>query len=161
MQGTEIVKKEKVDEIMKLAFQIGEVQIFESDSEMEEEIIEISNYENYLQYFQKAITEKKKFIAFGLYYKEAKGEMKINRISLNPSFCNGKTYRYNIEGWGIIYVQLSLKEKDIECRIAVNTEKRAQKWEITNPELGSSESWNWKIVASKARKLIKELKKKT
>ena len=161
MQRTEIVKKEKIDEIMKLAFQIGEVQIFESDSEMEEEIIEIGNYENYLQYFQKAIAKKKKSIAFGLYYKEAKGEMKINKISLNPSFCNGKTYRYNMEGWGIIYIQLSLKEIDIECRIAVNSEKRAQKWENNYPELGSSGLWNWKIVESKARKLIKNLKYKS
>jgi hypothetical protein len=159
MQRTEIVKKEKVDEIIKLAFQIGEVQVFESYSEMEEEIIEIHNYENYLQYFQKAIAEKKKSIAFGLYYKEARGEMKITEIPLNPNYSNNKTYRYNIEGWGIIYIQLSLKEIDIECRIAVNSEKRAQKWENNYPELGSSELWNWKIVESKARKLIKELKK--
>ena len=159
VQRTESVKKKKINELMELAFQIGEVRIFESYSEMEEEIVEIKNYQDYLNYFQKSINQKKKHISFGLHYKEAEGFLRIRRINLNPKSCDGKTFRYNIEGWGIIHIQLDLREERIECRIAVNTEKRAQKWESINPELKPSNLWNWKIVESKARKLIRELKK--
>lgn len=159
MQRTELVPKSKIDEVVKFAFQIGEVRMFESYSEMDEEIVEIKNYHDYLKYFQESIDKKKKHIGFGLHYKEAEGFWKIQKIKLNPSYCKGKTYRYNIEGWGIIYIQLDLKEEKIECRITVNSERRAHNWESTNPELKSPSLWNWKKVESKARKLIRELKK--
>ena len=159
MQGTEIVSRKKIDEIMQLAFHLGEVQIFESDSEKEKEIVEIKDFEQYLDYFQNAINSKKRHIAFGLHYKEANGFSEIRKVTLNPKYCGGKEYRYKIEGWGIIYIQLAFKEENIECRIAVNTEKRAENWESTNPELKSPSLWNWKIVESKVRNLIRELRK--
>ncbi|MHA7059515.1 hypothetical protein ACWGOQ_0019980 [Aquimarina sp. M1] len=159
MEKTVSIQRQKVDDIIKLAFKIGEVRIFESYSDMDEEIIEIKNYSNYLDYFQESINKKKKYIAFGLYYEEAAGYWQIQKTVLDPEYCDGKTFRYTIEGWGIIYIQLDLTEEQIECRIAANTEKRTQKWESTHPELKSPDLWNWKIVASKARKLIRELKK--
>jgi hypothetical protein len=55
---------------------------------------------------------------------------------------------------------LKLKGEDIACRIAVNTEKRAQNWANTFIELKSPSLWNWKVVESQTRKLIRELKKK-
>ncbi len=159
MQKTEIVERKKIDEIMQLAFQIGEVQIFESYSEMEKKIVEIKDYQQYLDYLKEAINNEKKFIEFGLYYKEANGFIRIRRTTLNPKYCDGKKFRYNIEGWGIIYIQLDLTEEKIECRIAVNTPKRAENWVKTNPGLKSPDLWNWKLVESKARKLIGELTK--
>lgn len=159
MQKTEIVERKRIDEIMQLAFQIGEIQVFESYSEMGKKIVEIKDYQHYLNYFNEAINNEKKYIEFGLYYKEAKGFIKIRRITLNPKYSDGKKFRYNIEGWGIIYIQLDLTEEKIECRITVNTQKRAENWVKTNPELKSPDLWNWKLVESKARKLISELKK--
>lgn len=159
MQRTEIVERSKIDEIMHLAFQIGEVQIFESYSEMEKEIVEIKDYQHYLDYFKEAINNDKKHIEFGLHYKEANGFRKIQKITLNPKYCDGKKFRYNIEGWGIIYIQLDLTQEKIECRITVNTQKRAENWVKTNPGLKSPDLWNWKLVESKARKLISKLKK--
>lgn len=159
MQRTEIVDRKKIDEIMQLAFQLGEVQVFESDSEMEKEIVEIKDYKHYLDYFQNSIDNEERYIAFGLHYKEAKGFRNIRKITLNPKYCNGKKFRYQIIGWGIIYIQLNLKGEKIECRITVNSEKRAENWESTNPEFKSPSLWNWKMIESKARKLIKELRK--
>lgn len=157
MQRTEIVGRSKIDAMIELAFQIGDVQVFESYSEMDEEIIEIKNHQEYLAYFQNSIYRNKKHLAFGLYYKETKGFWQIRKIDLNPKYCEGKTYRYQVEGWGIISIQLQLKEEDVECRIAVNTERRAINWQNTHPELKSPNLWDWKEVESKVGKLIREL----
>jgi hypothetical protein len=101
MQIEEIVSKSKVDDLMKHAFKIGEVQIFEHYSEAEKEIIEIKDYQHYLGFFQESIEKGRKYIAFGLCYKEAQDYWQINKINLDPEYCGGKTFRYNIEGWGI------------------------------------------------------------
>ncbi len=159
MQRTESISKERVERLVKLAFEIGIVRFFESYSEMDEEIVEIVDFENYLKYYDNSIRNGKKALGFGLYYKEAKGHFNIRKIRLKPKYCNGKTFRYCIEGWGIIFIDLDLRSEEIECRVSVNSEKRAQNWMNTMPRMKSPDLWDWKMVESKARKLIRELKK--
>ncbi|NRD22377.1 hypothetical protein HNV10_03935 [Winogradskyella litoriviva] len=163
MQRTEIINKEKLFELIEFILSDSKTELYESYSEMENELVRISNFSEFKDYFEHSTTEKKRQLGFGIYNPESKGKFTITKLKLDPKYCNGKTYRNRIDGWGIIYVHLNLlnTENEIECRISVNSRKRAENWKSTNPEFGNPELWDWKIIESNARKIIKQLKKYT
>jgi hypothetical protein len=163
MQKTEIIVKNQLFELMEFVLSDSKNQLYESYSEMEEEIVRINNFSAFKDYFEHSTYRNKKQLGFGIYNPESKGKFFITKLKLDPKYCNGKTYRNRIDGWGIIYVHLNVlnAENEIECRISVNSKKRAENWKSTNPEFGNPELWDWKIIESNARKIIKQLKNYT
>ncbi|MDK2772382.1 MAG: hypothetical protein KYX68_09180 [Flavobacterium sp.] len=161
MQRTEIINKEKLIELIDFILSDSKTELYESYSEMESELVRISNFSEFENYFEHSTSEKKKQLGFGIYNPESKGTLSITKLKLDPKYCNGKTYRNRIDGWGIIYLHLNLlsTENEIECRISVNSKKRAENWKSTNPEFGNPELWEWKNVENRARKIINRLKK--
>lgn len=100
------------------------------------------------------------FESYALHYLDCGGNVEERRIALNPSKCGGHTFRYSIDGWGLILIQITEKLPAlVECRIAVNTVARAEKWADTYPEYGNPLMWNWKLVEKHARRLIRHVKK--
>jgi len=94
-----------------------------------------------------------------VYYAAALGHVQTRTIALQPEKCGGAAWRETVEGWGLIQVQLQYKVgADVECRVAVNSEKRANAWAQTYPELRSPSLWNWKLVEKQARRLIRVLR---
>lgn len=160
MQRTEIINKNKLFELIEMILSDSKAELYESYSEMEKDLVRIINYSEFKDYFTHSISENKKQLSFGIYYPDSKGKFSITKLKLDPKYCNGKTYRNRIDGWGIIYIHLnSLNvENEIECRISVNSKKRAENWKSTNPEFGNPELWEWKVIESKARKIIERLK---
>ncbi|WCO03576.1 hypothetical protein [Psychroserpens ponticola] len=163
MQRTEIINKKEFFELIEFILSDSKAELYESYSEMEKDLVRIKNYSEFKDYFSHSIAENKKQLGFGIYHPESKGRFSITELKLDPKYCNGKTYRNRIDGWGIIYIQLNLinAENEIECRISVNSKKRAENWKSTNPEFGNPELWEWKVIESNARKIIKRLKNYT
>jgi hypothetical protein len=159
MQRKEIVEIDKINEVMKLVFQIGEIQTLEASYKIDREIIVINDYQNYLKFIEERINEKERSIDFALHYKKTEGFVYKERVVLDPKYSNGKLVEYISKGWGIIYIQLRFLEEKIECTISANTEKRALTWAPTlSIKFKSPNLWNWKIVESKTRKLIQKLR---
>jgi hypothetical protein len=99
------------------------------------------------------------FRQYTLYYPELKGHTLERRIVLNPDKCNGHTFRFCQEGWGLIQLQCDFRKYPIvECRIAVNSEIRAANWSETYPDFQSPESWDWEVVDRKAGRLVRLLR---
>jgi hypothetical protein len=92
-----------------------------------------------------------------IHYAIAGGSVRKKEIDLNPEKCKGAKVRYSVEGWGLIQFQLWNKENDFTCDIGVNSEKRANAWEATCPELGSPSLWNWKEIKKQNRRLNRVL----
>ncbi|WP_010519152.1 hypothetical protein [Croceivirga radicis] len=161
MQRTETIDKNQLFELIEYILSDSKIQFYESYSEMEKEIILINNLSDFRDYFDLGIANGKVHFGFGIYNPESKGKFFTSKIKLNPKYCNGKTFRYRIDGWAIIFIQLDLKngENQIECNVSVNSKKRAENWKSTNPEFGNPELWEWKHVESRARKIINRLKK--
>ena len=58
---------------------------------------------------------------------------------LKPEACNGHTFRFCQEGWGLIQLQCDFRKHPIvDCRIAVNSAIRAGNWSDTYPRLSKS-----------------------
>ncbi len=101
-----------------------------------------------------------KYVYCFLLYPGTNGFVRKRRVELDPKHCNGATYRYAMEGWGLIHFQLDLTDREnISCRVAVNSEKRANNWSETYPELGSPSLWDWSVIEKHSRRLIRVLRK--
>ena len=160
MQREEIINKADVNKIVNAIYVLGKPKVSEAYSKYDEDIIFFDSASDLMSYINEAILKKDKFLYFSVYYPEAKGFVKKEKIKLIPKKCDGHTFRFCIEGWGIIQFQLDYKkEPNVKCRFAVNTEKRANNWFDTYPELKSPSLWKWKLVEKHARRLIRELKK--
>jgi hypothetical protein len=93
-----------------------------------------------------------------VYYPEMGGGLVQTRIELNPTKCQGHSYRYTATGWGLISVHLSWSESPVGSLISANTQKRARAWASTSPELGSPAEWDWESVGRHLRRLRRVLK---
>lgn len=163
MQWTKTIDKNQLFELIEYILSDSKTEFYESYSEVEKEIIRINSLSKFRDYLANGIINGIVHFGFGIYNPESKGKFFTSRIKLNPKYCKGKTFRYRIDGWAIIFVQLDLKngENQIECNVSVNSKKRAKNWKSTNPEFGNPELWEWKNVESRARKIINRLKKIT
>lgn len=161
MQRSEIISEIDLFKLVDFDLSGSGVTLFESYSEYEKEIIVIKYWNEFIEYFQSALSSGRKDLGFAIYYPRGNGQVSITKVELNPKYCNGKTFRYRAEGWGLIFLHVTfLKLPDtIKCSISANSEKRAVKWKEIIPTIDSPDNWNWAIVESNTRKLISRLKK--
>jgi hypothetical protein len=77
-------------------------------------------------------------------------QFKIRRMSLDPKACKGHTFRYAIEGWGLIQLYLGGTGPAglVHSHSAHNSEARATKWVGARPNAGSPEFWDWREITS-------------
>ena len=92
---------------------------------------------------------------FQLWTPRFEGDLVIRKIELDPRRCQGHTYRYSTEGWGLIQLYFGVRRNDKLpfSHLGHQSEKRALLWQDTNNNLGDVKKWNWKEVESTARKL--------
>ncbi len=161
MQREEIIDKNKFYELIKFIFLDSKAVIYESYSKMEKEIVSFNSFSEFQDYFEYSILEGEKHLSFGIYYPESKGKFLVTQIELDPKRCKGKTYRYRIDGWGLIYINVSLLniESGIKCNVSCSSKKRAESWESLNSEMGSPEQWDWDSIESNTRKIIYRMRK--
>jgi hypothetical protein len=58
-------------------------------------------------------------------------------------------------------VHFTKKHNTLECRVAVNTEKRANSWKETYPKMQDPRLWQWKVVERNARRIFRSVTKIT
>ena len=85
-------------------------------------------------------------VTFQLWTPRHKGKPVFRKVDLDPKRCNGHTFRYSIEGWGMIQLYFGGVKNNIlsQSHIGHFTEKGAAKWEGTNKFNGSINDWDWK-----------------
>ncbi len=93
-----------------------------------------------------------------VHYPDMAGCVVSTRVALDPARCGGHTYRHRVDGWGLIQVYLQLGSTLPESFVSANSEKRANAWAATYPELDLPSAWNWPAVARHLRRLRRALK---
>ncbi len=100
------------------------------------------------------------FLSYAVYYPDTRGYVAEQKVALNPRSCGGQYWRCPVGGWGIIQLQADLKcAPSIECRVAVNSQKRAEAWAATIPEFRDPGLWDWRAVQRHAGRIIRRMKK--
>lgn len=95
-----------------------------------------------------------------VHYPDMGGRLALRRCSLDPDKCDGHTYRYTAEGWGLIFVYLQIASAGrLGSFVSANSEKRALAWEPTYPDMDPPGTWNWPAVGRHTRRLTRALKR--
>ena len=159
MQGQAVIASSDVPRIVEAVFALGVPGVYEAYSAFDSEILSFPGPQELAAYIQER-SVRESFLGFVLYFPDTRGLVENERIRLDPKKCDGHTFRYRISGWGVIQFQLDFgKPKGVECRFAVNSEARANRWFGTYPEMKSPALWEWKLVEKHTRRLVRELKK--
>jgi hypothetical protein len=93
-----------------------------------------------------------------VHYPDMAGRVASTRVALDAAKCDGHTHRYRTDGWGLIWVYLQLGSRTPESFISANSEKRADAWAATYPELDPPATWAWPAVTRHLRRLRRALK---
>ena len=99
---------------------------------------------------------------FQLWTPRHKGKPIFRKVDLDPKRCNGHTFRYATEGWGLIQLNFGgVKNNELKLsHISHYNEKGALNWEDTNYLNGLVSSWDWTEIQATSRKLKYQIHKK-
>lgn len=94
-------------------------------------------------------------LTFQLWSPRHGGKPIFRKIDLNPNYCEGHTFRYSTEGWGLIQLYFGGLENHqlSKSNIGHLTEKRAFIKESTNSVNGKVSVWDWKEIHVTSRKI--------
>ena len=106
--------------------------------------------------------EKSHAIHFQLWSPQFKGDPIFNRVELNPKHCEGHSFRFSTEGWGLIQLYLGgIKGPYLKhSHIGHFNQKGALKWEGVNHLNGKVDLWDWKAIKKTSDRLKYMLDKK-
>ena len=160
MQTTATIDVDDVPRVVEAIFAIDKPVVSEAYSKFDEEIVIFCSEEELIENITQERESGNKLLTFSVYYPDTQGFREVRKITLKPGAVKGHKYRYAVSGWGVIQFHLErLSDTTLKCYFGVNTEKRANKWIATCPELKSPDLWNWQLVEKHLRRLSRELKK--
>jgi hypothetical protein len=160
MQTSQQISLEQLNEIVAAVFAQGPVVVRQAYSNFGCATREFADADALLDELNCEPGVVDVFRQYTLYYIEAKGHTHERRVDLKPEACNGHTFRFCQEGWGLIQLQCDFRKHPmVECRVAVNSAVRASNWSDTYPGFQSPNSWDWAVVERKAGRLVRLLRK--
>ena len=93
-------KTDKI-EILEFIFKETDLFIYDLGSEYGKEICEYKTIEGIVAKFDLE-NERHPFMNFILWTSRHNGKPHFRKVQLDPKYCNGHTFRYATEGWGLI-----------------------------------------------------------
>ena len=140
--------------ILEFIFKETDLKVYDHDSSYGQEISEYRNVEEILSKFD--LEKGNKFsVTFQLWAPRHAGRPIFRKIDLDPKRCNGYTFRYATNGWGLIQLYYSGIENNSlsQSTIAHFTEKGASANEKVSAFNDEVNNWNWKEIKSTSGKL--------
>lgn len=160
MQTSQQISLSQIQEVAEAVFEQGPVIVRQAYSDCDSATKAFEDVEALLNELRYKPEAENVFRQFTLYYPESKGHTYERRITLIPKSCNGHTFRFCQEGWGLIQLKCDFREHPmVGCSISVNSAIRAEKWSDTYPDLQSPDKWDWAVVNRKAGRLIRLLQR--
>ena len=140
--------------IFEFIFSQTDLDVYELSSELGEEICRFESVDELTSKFGSE-SESKSQLTFQLWSPRHGGRPVFRRVSLDPAYCDGHTFRYATEGYGLIQLYFGRQRKMTLERSHIGhfTEGRARLLEADNPSLGKSTEWDWKEIQTTSRRL--------
>jgi hypothetical protein len=141
-------------EILEFIFKETDLHVYDLSSEYEKEVCEYKTVDEISSKFD--LDNGNKFeVTFQLWSPRHKGKAIFRKIELDPKRCNGNTFRYSTDGWGLIQLYFGgLKNNELnQSHIGHFTEVGASKNESSITFNGKVNTWNWTEIQVTSRKL--------
>ncbi len=141
-------------EILEFIFKETDLRVYDLSSPYGQEICEYKTTDEIASKFD--LNNGDKFdVTFKLWTPKHEGEPIFRKVDLDPKHCNGHTFRYSTEGWGLIQLYFGgLRNNELnQSHIGHFNEKGASKYAETNLVNGLAPAWNWTEIQKTSRKL--------
>ena len=140
--------------LLELIFNETALKIFELSSPFGQLVQEYKNVSDVISKFDLK-NENAGPIHFQLWSPDFKAEPLFRRVELNPKYCQGHTFRYVTDGWGLIQLYLGgIKNNQLKhSHIGHFEQKSALIWEVSNHDKGKVDDWDWAEIQKASRKL--------
>ena len=159
MRVTKPMSLASVDSLMHKLFATGTPTVMEKYSAYEAAPVLFTQPADVVRYAEAEASKRGGAVSIAIHYPDMKGRLGVTRISLNPQKCQGATYRFCCEGWGVIYAYLPVAVPvGVAPFVSANSEKRATAWASTYPELDAPQTWDWAAVSRHLRRLRRALR---
>lgn len=147
-----------IEKLAEAIFQESPTAVVEAYSSFGQELREFRSAEEVCEYAKANRGSSNASVHLAIHYVDMAGALNRTRIELNAGKCDGHAYRYEAEGWGLIWVHIELKQSSVGSFVSANSEKRATTWAATYPDMESPSVWHWSAVARHLRRLRRVLK---
>jgi hypothetical protein len=131
-------------------FASTDARVFESYSEFSQELREFRSFAELAAAYPVGVDEygRGTAILLQLWSPSVMSRLEIRRIALYPEHCQGHTFRYCIEGWGLIQLYLGGIYGRVITRshFGHGTEKRARAW-------GRADGVDWTAFAKLSNRI--------
>ena len=155
-----LLTEQTIDAIAAAVFDRPDAWVVEAYSDYDAPPLKFESAAELAQYAKRKLAEPKGSAFVFVTYPDMFGAPVRRTIHLKPGSVPGHKLRYTWEGWGLISILLEGgDQRSRHSHVAANSEKRAAKWQSTNPNLDPPSTWNWKAVAGHVRRLQRVLKK--
>ncbi|BDU22937.1 hypothetical protein DYGSA30_43940 [Dyella sp. GSA-30] len=144
-------------------FADGACHVYELSSDFEQPLKQFHSTDDVLRQFERRYPggELWHSVYLQLYVLGAGPPFSARRIQLDPRACNGATFRYAAEGWGLVQLYLSVfRANRLEnSHTNHNSAKRAQAWApICGIEYGP-DAWDFQRISSYSSRLNRQIRK--
>lgn len=138
-------------------------RIFELASDFEMALREFHTVDDVMSQFSRTYSNGNSWdtVHLQLYVLGAGPPFVPRRVSLDPRACDGATFRYAAEGWGLVQLYLGaigsggLKNSHTNH----NSLKRAEAWGSVKPDMQPVESCDFKKISAFSSRLNRQIKK--
>jgi hypothetical protein len=140
--------------ILEFIFKETDLHIYDLYSRYEQEICEYRSVEEISSKFD-LDKDEKIAVTFQLWSPRHKGKPLFRKIDLNPKHCEGHTFRYSTDGWGLIQLYFGgLKNDELyQSHLGHFNEKGALLRESIDSFNGQVSNWDWTEIQKTSRKL--------
>ncbi|MFM2386673.1 MAG: hypothetical protein RL660_1430 [Bacteroidota bacterium] len=141
-------------QVLEFIFKETDLQVYDAASPYGQDICEYKTVDEISKKFD--LDNGDKFAnTFQLWAPRHQGKPIFRKVDLDPKRCNGHTFRYSTDGWGLIQLYFGgLKNGELnQSHIGHFSEKGALGCEGANTANGLSSFWDWTEIQVTSRRL--------
>lgn len=151
------------EQLLQWLFDGAACKVFELSSGFEQPLKEFRSTSEVLSQFDRTYTTGEKWhtVHLQLHILGASPPFAPRRIHLDPNACDGATFRYVAEGWGLVQLYLgAVTARGLNnSHTNHNSQKRAEAWAPTIPTMQEVGLWDFKKITSFSSRLNRQVKK--
>ena len=140
-------------------------QVYESSSTFERPLRHFHSASEVLAQFNRCYVTGEKWtgVDLKLYVLGAGPPFTPQRVSLSPKSCDGATFRYTADGWGLVQLYLRAPARSgLEVSTTNhNTQKRAETWAPVIRDQSDVGSWDFKRITAFSSRLNRDIRKRS
>jgi hypothetical protein len=139
--------------------------VYEHSSDFEKPLKRFESPTEALRQFERRYPngEAWRTVHLQLYVLGAGPPIAVRRIELDPRACDGATFRYTAEGWGLIQLYLSAQRRDRleNSHTNHNSAKRAEAWAPIRGVQTGPHAWDFRRVGALSSRLNRQIRKRS